>query len=335
MKMVGKAAWVGVGIFFLSLSSRPALADRDDTTRLAARSLGTSGVEAYQAGDYQKASEKLEKAYKTLRAPSLGLWSARALAKLSRLVEAAERYQEVIRLPVSGGDERVQQQAKVEAEAELTQLTPQIPSITVKLSGATADQVAITVDGEPLAASLVDENSPVNPGKHQVEGKRDSEVVQVSVEVRPGETKPVLLKFRGGRADAANTKASPVTKPDARRPLEVAPGSAKHSSRKLIGFVTLGVGGAGLVLGGIAAGIAASKQGSLDDSGACRGNTCLNSQQATVDAYNTWGKVAPIGLFGGAALAAVGVTLILTAPSEQAAVALRFGPGSVSLGRSF
>src|SRR5690606_14260666 len=93
-------------------------AEADSTTRAAARKLGTSGVEAYQAGDYQGASEKLERAYATLKVPTLGLWSARALIKLNRWVEAAERLLAVTRLDASG-DVQVQQAARAEAEQEL------------------------------------------------------------------------------------------------------------------------------------------------------------------------------------------------------------------------
>jgi hypothetical protein len=179
----------------ISLVAGSAVADSDDATRRAARTLGTAGVEAYQAGDYAKAAEKLDKAYRALQAPSLGLWSARAFVKLNRVVEAAERYQEVTRLDVTRGDETVQRQAQADAEAELTALGPQIPNIVVHLEGASANEVSIKVGGEALASSLVDESRPVNPGKYVVEGTRASQVVQVSVDVKLGETKQALLRF--------------------------------------------------------------------------------------------------------------------------------------------
>jgi hypothetical protein len=45
----------------------------DEATRTAARALGTAGVEAFEAGDMNTASDKLEKAYQLLKVPSLGL----------------------------------------------------------------------------------------------------------------------------------------------------------------------------------------------------------------------------------------------------------------------
>src|SRR5688572_30759640 len=108
-----------VAILLIWLNAAPLAAQPvDDATRAAARDLGMAGVEAYQAGSYPAASEKLDKAYRTLRAPSLGLWSARALAKLGKLIEASERYLEVTRLDVASGDVAVQKQAQIDAAAE-------------------------------------------------------------------------------------------------------------------------------------------------------------------------------------------------------------------------
>src|SRR5688572_21582724 len=91
---------------------------QSDTTRAAARDLGAEGVEAFQAGNFQAASDKLARAYEILRVPSLGLWSARALAKVGKLVEASERYLDVTRLDASKGDTAVQRQAQTDAAVE-------------------------------------------------------------------------------------------------------------------------------------------------------------------------------------------------------------------------
>jgi hypothetical protein len=181
----------------------------DDASRRAARNLGVAGVEAYNAGDYAKASEKLDKAYQVLKAPSLGLWSARALLKLNRPVEAAERYQEVARLEVASGDVEVQRQAKVEAAAELERLAPQIPNVVVHISAPVEpSSVTVTIDGVPVASALLGEERPVNPGEHRVEASRGDEKASAVVVVAMGETKPVTLTFtRGGAASkpAAST----------------------------------------------------------------------------------------------------------------------------------
>jgi hypothetical protein len=320
----------------LFVAATPAHADSDDATRRAARSLGNSGVEAYEAGDYAKAAEKLDKAFRALQAPSLGLWSARAFVKVNRLVEAAERYQAVIRLPTSGGDEAVQRQAKADAETELAQLNPQIPNLVVKLEGAAPEQVSIKIGQESLASALVDENRPVNPGHYTVEATRGADVVHVEVDVKPGETKPVVLRFQAAphasETAVSNTpSAAPAGAPGHEEPSRDRPSSA----RRTVGFVTLGIGGAGLIFGGVSALIANNKKQTLLDSGECMGTQCLPSQSGTASSYNTWGTLASVGIIGGALVAATGVVLIVTAPSEPKAVAVNIGVGSVSISRSF
>src|SRR5882757_6919233 len=108
--------------------------DIDSSTRGAARALGYSGVQAFQRGDYVTASDKLDKAFKILAVPSLGLWSARALEKLGHLVEAADRYRNVGALKAVG-DEDVQRKATEEAAAELRALEPRIPAVVVSVEG--------------------------------------------------------------------------------------------------------------------------------------------------------------------------------------------------------
>src|SRR5689334_6891943 len=167
----------------------------DDPARAEARKIGYAGVEAYQAGDFATARERLETAYQMLRVPSLGLWSARALAKLGKLVEAEARYLEVIRLPTSVGDEAIQQQARQDAGNERTSLARRIPSILVRVEGAPANEVAVTIDDAALVGSALGENHLVNPGRHEVEGIRGTTRTSVAISVAEGEQREAVLRL--------------------------------------------------------------------------------------------------------------------------------------------
>jgi hypothetical protein len=315
--MVGrKLSWGAV--LALSLGVRSAHAD-SDATRRAARNLGNSGVEAYQAGDYPKAAEKLDKAYGALRAPSLGLWSARAFAKLGRVVEAAERYQEVIRLEVTSGDENVQRQAKAEAEAELAQLSPQIPNIVVRLEGATAQEVAIKVAGEVLASSLVDENRPVNPGSYVVEGTRGSQVIKVNVDVKLGETKQALLRFPPLPAGERTTPAAAAAEPGgdvAAKPSNVVPWA-------LIGAgAAVGIGGGALMI--------VQSQKAAD-------SRAQNDPQMYDDTKTPW-TIGLVGVLVGGAAAGTGAVLLGLNSSKSHAAAgtwLSLSAQGVKVGGAF
>jgi hypothetical protein len=114
----------------------------DDATRATARQLGEQGIEAYWAEDYRAAEEKLDRAYLLLAVPTLGLWSARARARLGHLVEAAERYRDTARASEAIGNSTAQREAQRTAADELTTLSLRIPSLTIRL-GDTGDVVRV------------------------------------------------------------------------------------------------------------------------------------------------------------------------------------------------
>lgn len=163
-----------------------------------ARKIGYAGVEAFQSGDFATAHDRLETAYQLLRVPSLGLWSARALAKLGKLVEAEARYLEVIRLPTSVGDEAIQEQARQDARIERGALARRIPSILVRVTGAPIGEVAVTIDDAALVGSALGESHLVNPGGHRIEGIRGGARARAEVTVAEGEQKETVLAFAPG-----------------------------------------------------------------------------------------------------------------------------------------
>jgi hypothetical protein len=319
-----------VGILVCALWPSVASAQTvDDATRRAARNLGVAGVEAFQARDYATASDKLDKAYRSLRAPSLGLWSARALVNLNKLVEAAERYQEVARLNVSGGDQAIQLQAQSDAAGELEKLAPQIPNLVVKVRGADANGVSVTIDGVALASALVGESRPVNPGKHHVQATSAGQTVDAEAEVAVGETKSVELGFTAAPA------VGPPAAPSANASSSDALPAKSKSMQRTLGFVALGVGGAGLVVGGIGSVLAIGKKSSIDDNPNCRDDVCRTSESTLVDSYSTWRTVGSIGLISGVTLAALGAVLIISAPKPAQDVAILVTPRSIALSRKF
>jgi hypothetical protein len=328
--MVKPQSWLAcLALSFLlpSLASAQAV---DDATRRAARILGSAGVEAFEAQDYLTASDKLDRAYRTLKAPSLGLWSARAWAKLGKLLEAAERYQEVVRLEITGGERAVQLQAQADAAIELERLSAQVPNLIVKVTGATAENASITIDGVPLATALIGERRPVNPGKHVVRGVAAGKTVEQEVAVALAETKPVELSF-GSPANPVGVRSSTTSSASVSSDGPVATSS---SARRSWGFALLGVGGAGLVLGGVATALAVGKKSDLDENRNCQNNQCLLSERDSVDSYRAWRTVSSAGLIGGGVLAAAGVGLLLTAPKTPQ-TALLISPSSVTLSRRF
>jgi hypothetical protein len=321
----GALPWL-FGVFALAGSAR---AEVDDATRASARQLGYSGVEAFQSGDYPNAHAKLDKAYRVLKVPSLGLWSARALERLGKLVEASERYFEVTRISAAGGQEAVQAQAQADARREVEALSARIPALRVVVRGAPAPDLVLTIDGVAVAPELVGEERPVNPGPHRIEAKAGGETAMTETSLGEGEHKTVTLSF--GAAPATTGPTPPPSQ-------EHATESSSGSPLRTLGWVAVIAGGAGVVVGGVTGGLALGKRGELDSSDRCRleQNQCLTDMESSVEEYDRWRTVSTVGFVAGGVLATAGVVLLLTTPSEGGTRAgLRLSPGAVSLVGNF
>ena len=312
----------------------------DEASRAAAREIGYAGVEAYRAGDYVTASERLDKAFAILRAPSLGLWSARALVKLGRLIEAEERYLEVGRLPTSVGDQVIQQQARDDARREAVELLPRIPKLIVRVEGATAAEVTVTIDDLPVLPALLGESRPLNPGRHVIVAVRGGARTALELTLAEAARETAVLRLARD-SQAVPAPAAPAPLPPAGGDLGRAPdrppdadadagdGSGGGSRRHLLGTVLATAGGVGLLGGALAGGMALAKRDDLSTSGECAGRVCLLSQSGAVDSYNGLRTWSTVGLLAGAALATAGVVILATSPprAEAAGSTVTLGVG--------
>lgn len=321
--------------------------------REAARELGSQGTKAFAAGDYAAAAERLERAYAILPAPSLGVWRARALVKLGRLLAASEQYLAVTRLEVKSGNLALQKQAQVDAERERAALLPRIPGIVIQLEGASPAEVTLSMDGAAVSAGMVGERLPVDPGRHSAEAVRNAERVHVALEVAEGEQKFAKLAFtpappvvatppapaagaEGGVADVP--RPMPTATSSRNQPLPAAVARPNTLGRTL-GWVAVGAGGVGIAIGA-ATGIAVlGKKGALQDNAACRGLRCLPSMNDEVSAYNSLRTVSTASFVVGGVLVGSGLALLLFTPSsgstDAPSVAVHLSPNGLAARGTF
>ncbi|MES1187513.1 MAG: hypothetical protein ABUL60_27085 [Myxococcales bacterium] len=257
------------------------------------------------------------------------MWSARALAKLGSLVEARERYIEATRLPISG-DKAVQEQAKLDAQAEGEQLTRRIPSLRVDVAGSSGAGLSVTLDGKELPDLLLGEERPTNPGPHRLIATQGDHRASASVALAEGEHRTVQLDL-----SAANAPVAPAAAPA----VALAPDRSGNVA-KTLGWVALAVGGASLAAGGVTGIVALNKKSALDDDQRCQGGKCLYSAESDVSSLRTFRSISAVGFVAGGVLCGAGVTLLLAAPgaapAEQSAHwSLTLGPAAVGMRGSF
>ncbi len=330
----------------LLLSSHGRAQSAEEAARAAARKLGYAGIEAYQAADYASAADKLDRAYQVLKAPSLGLWSARSMLATGRLVDASERLVEVTRLSVESGERKVQEKAKVDARRELDALIPRIPSVVIRLEGAEPSDVTLSIDGVGVPSALVGEGRPTDPGKHRVEGVRGTERVQAEVTLKEREDKSVTLRFNPARALPAAGGAAPAgtavngsspsasNEPGADRDGGRARASSSGGSGlRTFGWISIGVGAAGAGVAITTGVLALQKKRDIQAAGDCVGGC---KETGRVQNFNTLRTISIASSIAAGVLVVTGVTLVLVAPSgSDTEAALSVGPGSVSIRGAF
>lgn len=313
----------------VGLAATRAAAEED--ARIGARALGYAGVEAYEAGDYQTAEKKLNRAFMLLPAPSLGLWSARALVKVGALVEASRRYLAVSRLPLSAGDPAVQREAKADAEREHAELQPRIPSVKIELRGAGWEEVRLMVDGTPLELGAFDGRVAVNPGQHLIEGQRSAArgqqeaVVRARVSVAEAEHTAALLDFGAAAPIDLGLTAQHGHPGSGERVADT--GAAWRTG----GWIAVGVGGSAVLFSGVAGLIA---YGQLDDFD-CSADPCRGTSSDDVDTYNGLRTFSTIGYVAGGLVAAAGVWMLLVHGEPDATISVGIGPGSATMRARF
>jgi hypothetical protein len=194
-------------------------------------------------------------------------------------------------------------QSRVEDEANATTLAAALEPRLAKLQinagpGKAAEGLVIRTDGQEVGAGALGTPIAVDPGSHVIEATATGySVWSTTVTASEGAVKVVEI---------------PALVKAAAPPSAVGADGGGSSARRTAGFVSLGVGGAGLVLGVVAGAIAAGDHGSLASS--CPAGSCPPAQWSKVDSYNTTATISTIGLAAGGALAALGVVLLVTAP---------------------
>jgi hypothetical protein len=293
----------------------PSIARADQAeaeARVVARRLGQEAMKLYDAGKYAEALEKLDTADHLVPTPTLGLFAARCLARLGRLVEASERYLEVSRMKLDRFAPAVMRKALVDAVDEREKLLPRIPVLVVRVTGPRGEGVAVLVDDKPLLPALIGEKRPIDPGPHVIVSKRADTSVRREATLREGETTEQILEMPA-------------------LPLPPLPPLARTPTLRWIGWGAIGVGAAGVSIGLVSGIIAASKAGSLLD--ACPSHVCPNAQAlAQTSGYDTARAVSTAGFVVGAVGLAAGVPILLFTPKTELVPQERPAPVVVSVG---
>jgi tetratricopeptide (TPR) repeat protein len=214
----------------------------DQKTRDAARKAYSDGEKAYAAGEYAKAEENFKKADEILPSPHAEYWIAMSIDKQGRADDAAAAFEKLLANPdvAKLGDEKNEQ-----VKARLAELKgKQVGELNIVTSPTGA---SVSVDGQAQAGEtpMILKLAPgahkitiTNPGYEKQELSVDVAAGQRSeknVELKPAELTPP--------ATATPAPAAPAPAPPAE------PAKPAEPRSKVPAYVTLGIAGAGALVG--------------------------------------------------------------------------------------
>lgn len=293
---------------------------RDDARRLA-----NEAADRYEERDYEAALDLFQRARKLYDAPTLGLWEARCLEQLGRLVEAEARYTAVSRTELAPDAPEAYAKAQQEANDALTELRKRLPTISIIIKGA--DNVAkVQVDDRELPEPLVGAPVAVDPGTHTVKVTLSSgEVETESVAIVESQAQEVEVHF------APKTPASPPAELDTLMDTEE-PTEQPADWTTPLGWTALAVGGLGVGTGVFAGLRANSKHDVLKKH--CPDGGCPPPYHSELDEFRSLRTVSTIGYVVGAVGLGAGAVLLLTAEGHDDAM-VYLSPTGASFRSSF
>ncbi|HKO93860.1 MAG TPA: hypothetical protein VJU61_22055 [Polyangiaceae bacterium] len=324
-----------LSLALLSLASlQPAALHAQDgpsaADRATARRLATEGQVALTKGDFDTAADRFERANDLLAAPTFLVRLARARVGQGRLVEAYEIYRKIIREGVAPDKPDAFKKALADAKQEVKTVEPRLAWISVNVVGANPSDVQVTLNDAVIPSAALGAQRPVDPGTLRVKAKAEGyRPADAEVRLAEGEHLPAI-EMR--MVALPKVEAVPVAKNN--NPIMDENGGEESSfmSQRTLGYVSLGVGGAGLVVGGITGLMAYNRHQDLINTPCAvkEGNHCWvldptedkqKEAQQTEKEMNTFATISTVSFIAGGALAATGLILLLTAPDEPETIA--------------
>ena len=252
-----------------------------DEARAGARAAATQGLKALQEGRYQDAVDLCTRAESLMHAPTHLLLIARAQNKLGHLVEAQEAYIKIERDHLDPKAPRAFVDAQAAAADERAALAPRVPTMKVTVEGADANDVQLTLDGNPFPAALVGMASPINPGSHTLAARSPAATAEpVTVAVAEGARETVTMTMKP-LAVAESAAEPPVANdlPPSEEP------ASNHAGLRAAGWIGLGVGVAGLAAGTFF--VIKNHSDRNDANGLCGPTGCPDSQRGQIAAFDS------------------------------------------------
>jgi hypothetical protein len=214
--------------------------------------------------------------------------------------------------------------ALVEAKQEVKAVEPRLAWVSVNVVGANPSVVEVQLNNAVIPSAALGAQRPVDPGTLRARASADGyRTAEAEVQLAEGEHLPAIeLRLvpqpKTETSIAVNEAPSPMMTADGGEPAFI--------SQSTLGYITLGLGGAGLVFGGVTGLLAYNKHQDLiglcetPDQNPCHVDDPDGSKHAAAvkdqQDMKAFATASTVGFIAGGALAATGLILLITAPDD-------------------
>jgi hypothetical protein len=313
-------------VMLLGVLATPALADVDESTRIAADALFEDAKALLAKGDTARACEKFAASQKKMPRPGTFLNLADCHEREGRTATAWAEFRSAA---TSKEDPARADFAKQRAAALQPNLTRLLIEVPAKIPG----DLVVTSDGKVFDPALFGTAIPVDPGKHKVAASAKG-FAEWSTEIDvqgKGKTITVIVPELSKPEVVADPKPEDVTptepEPDGIKPVPATPDEGPGGPAPIQRNLGIGLivgGGVGV---GIGSWLALSAKSQYDDAhapgGGCDAQThCSAAGYEAVDAAHSKAAIATVVFVASGVAAATGIVLVLTAPKGGRSVSL-------------
>jgi hypothetical protein len=325
----------------LSLAHAHAFAQAEDP-----EAVYKQGIELRKQSKDEEALAKFKKAWELGKSPKARAQMALAEQALGRWADAESHLLEAL---AQKDDPWIVKQKKT-LDDSLAEIGKPLGSLEVVCAVEGAE---VFLNGTKIGVTPMKKPARVEAGTWTLEVKKaDYYPVSKSVTVSPNGTAHAEIEMKLFKVDPTPVEPPPPAPPVATAappppvqppPSQVVapppvPETPPSTTQRTLGYVSLGVGAAFLVVGAASIVERNSKARSYNDDASCPGTGSganAGACQDKIDSTHTWQTIGIVGFVGAGVLVGTGITLIATSPSPKTttstALACGTGPGTVGM----
>ena len=322
-----KRTWLALGVGVVMLCPSIARAAGADD-KAAAQALFDDGRKLMEQGKYAEACPKLESSERLDPGAGTLLNLAACYDKNGQTASAWVTYTDAA---TASQDRHPDWAARATARAKA--LFPTLSHLTIDVPNP-PDGLEVKRDGKVLESGSYGTAMPVDPGHHAIDATAPGKLPfhqEVDVGGRAAQSNvTVKLENAPVAVQSHETHVTPIgpTEPVMRD-------TGRGNGMRIAGLTTMGVGIAGVIVGGVFGGLAIGKKNDAAPMCLPDFSKCTSAGKAIVDDGLTFANVSTVAFIAGGVLAATGLVIFLVAPSSKERVAVSIAPNGILVGGTF